>query len=99
LDENSEIARYWAAKELTEIKFQKSEIDLFAPYKCQDFTLMFQFTNIQNIKIKVKEKMIDLQRIKSISELSSNKWFYDGKTTKICFNLPKGRSKVKISSA
>ncbi len=35
----SEMARYWAAKELTKIQVQESSVSLAAPFACPQFTL------------------------------------------------------------
>jgi len=92
----SEIARYWAARQLTSLTAEKGKIIIKAPYSCSGFTLKVS-SGIQNAKIKSGTgDPVPLTRVKSSRELVSNTFFPDKAGSLICFNLGKGTSEILL---
>jgi hypothetical protein len=92
----SEIARYWAARQLTSLTAEKGKIIIKAPYSCSGFTLKVS-SGIKNAKIKSGTgDPVPLTRVKSSRELVSNTFFPDKAGSLICFNLGKGTSEILL---
>ena len=90
----SEIARYWAAKELTTIALSGDKITLKAPFSSPGFTLKLN-SSARNPGIKIgREEIRPLVRVKDLKELKSNTWYSEKTGTVLCFNLQKGLSEV-----
>ena len=90
----SEIARYWAARELTTITPGPSGIILKAPFSTAGFTLQLD-KPVRNpaLKINGNEPKI-LVRAKDQKDLNSGTWFSDKKSTILCFDLAKGTNEL-----
>jgi hypothetical protein len=92
----SEIARYWAAKELTTIAVYGNKITLKAPFPSPGFTLKLN-SYVRNPGIKIRgEEIKPLARVKDKNALKSNTWFSDRKNSIICFDLEKGLSEIVL---
>jgi hypothetical protein len=90
----SEIARYWAAKELTSIAVTGNKITLTAPFSSPGFTLKVN-SILRNPQIKFKgEELKPLVRVKDKKEIKSNTWYSDKSGTVLCFNLEKGAGEL-----
>ena len=86
----SEIARYWAAKELTSITAGKNKVSIKAPFATRGFTLRVNST-LQNPRIKkdgVEAK--PLVRVKDMQSLKDNTLYPDKTGSIVCFQLEKG---------
>ena len=88
----SEISRYWAAKELTEISVNKNSISLKAPLAAHNFTLKME-GKIKNPNIK---NTTPLKRISDIKDLVSNTFYVGKNETLLCFDLQKGKTELVI---
>jgi hypothetical protein len=89
-----EIARYWAAKELTTIAVSGNKITLKAPFSSPGFTLKLN-SSVRNPGIKSGGEAVNpLARVNNIKEIKSGTWYSDNKGTILCFNLEKGYSEV-----
>ncbi|MHC4073167.1 MAG: hypothetical protein ACYTGS_14225 [Planctomycetota bacterium] len=91
---NSEIARYWAAKELTQIEKQGRQITFNAPFATTRFTLRTRADSIAAPKQTIGSKRADLRRVNALLQLQSGTWHVDGRDVTVCFDLPKGKSPV-----
>jgi len=92
----SEIARYWAAKELTAITPQKNGIGLKAPFSAPGFTLKMN-SRISNPILRINGKEpVTLSRVKDQGEVRSGTWFQDKTGTILCFDLEKGTSELIV---
>jgi hypothetical protein len=90
----SEIARYWAAKELSTITISGNKITLNAPFASPGFTLKLN-SSLRNPRIKNKsDEPKPLARVKDIIEIKSNTWYSDKTGSILCFNLEKGSSEL-----
>jgi hypothetical protein len=90
----SEIARYWAARELTTIIPLETGIVLKAPFAAPGFTLKMN-SRIKNLQLKTEgTEPIILTRVKDQKEIKSGTWYSDKNETILCIDLVKGESKL-----
>ncbi|HZP84672.1 MAG TPA: hypothetical protein VFB21_23755 [Chthonomonadaceae bacterium] len=87
----SEIARYWAAKELTRIERKDGAIRLNAPYAAPDFTLETP-GEAASLTLTAHGQTQRLREVKTPLELVSGTWCRQNGNTLACFDLPKGES-------
>jgi len=92
----SEIARYWASKELTSITARNNRITLNSPYASSGFTLKLN-SPVSKPELKTGNKEgKPLDKAKSLKDLKSNTWYSGRSDSYICFNLEKGFSQLTI---
>jgi len=93
----SEIARYWAARELTEIRTQGRAIHFQAPFACPGFTLRIKRPHTQvPPRLTTGSKVQDLRPASRQLSLDTGTWHAHNIDLTVCFDLPKGRSKLTI---
>ena len=90
----SELARYWAAKELTKIAVAGQAIAFHAPYSCPEFTVSIPKRTNPSLKLNSKGKETPLERVPSPLHLQANTWCESEERILVCLNLPKGDSKL-----
>ena len=88
----SEIARYWAAKELTSITATEHTIRLEAPFSTPDFTLKLDAALQQPIRIHG----VPLKRVPRLTDLTTHSMVTDKTGTILCFDLKKGRTELTV---
>lgn len=95
----SEIARYWAAKELTAIDHEAGRIRLRAPYAAPDFTLRLPAGDAGDNppQLETTDQPVALKRVRSATDLRSGTYLHDGQGLIACFDLPAGRSTLRLS--
>ena len=92
----SEIARYWAAKELTTITVEKNKLMLKAPYSTPGFTLRVN-TSIRQPGMKMPGGEIKpFVKVSDRKKLKANTWFSDKSESILCFDLVKGISEISL---
>ncbi len=93
---NSEIARYWAAKELTKIEGDGSTVVLKAPFACPGFTVQFAATSEKPpiVHAGKESPSPNLNSVSRMLDLKPGTFFRDGKHVTACFDLAKGESRV-----
>jgi len=92
----SEIARYWAAKELTEIARQRSGVTFNAPFATTRFTVRAKANSPTVPKLTVGGRPVELRPVKTLLQLETGTWHADGQNVTVCFDLPKGRSYLQL---
>jgi len=92
----SEIARYWAAKELTEIARQGSGVTFNAPFATRGFTVGVKGVAQKAPSLTVSERPIELRRVNTLLQLDVGTWHADGQTVTVCLDLPKGKSCLEV---
>jgi hypothetical protein len=92
----SEIARYWAAKELTQIVKKGRHITFNAPFASPRFTVRTNADSQAAPKLTANGKSVELRRVAALLQLKSNTWHKDGRQLTICFDLLKGKSILDI---
>ena len=94
----AEIARYWAAKELTRIEPAAAGLALHAPFACPDFTIEVAASNADGSPaLIVAGKSTPLLQVDPTAGLSAGQWTRDGERRRACFDLPKGASILSLS--
>lgn len=90
----SEIARYWAARELTTIISDQGKVTMKAPFSTPGFTIKLD-SNARSVSVKnPKSEVIPLARVKDPLMLKTNTWFTDKSGAVICFDLDKGETEI-----
>ena len=93
----SEIARYWAARKLTRIDRNANQIVFNAPLPSPQFTI--RITTADNAKptLAHKGKPIELNKTANLRDLKPGTWIQQAKTISVCFDLPRGKSILKLA--
>jgi hypothetical protein len=86
----SEMARYWAAKELTRIERAGDRITLTAPFASPQFTIRTPGRPDTEPKLTNKGTPIALTEVKRRRDLTPGKWSRESEHVTVCFDLPKG---------
>jgi hypothetical protein len=92
----SEVARYWAARELTTISRSGTAIDLRAPFGCSDFTVRFEAAAASHRALLQGATQSELREVSGELKLAPGTWCRSGSKTVACFALPKGASQLTI---
>lgn len=93
----SEIARYWAARELTSITISGNKLVIKAPFSTPAFTLKLNFS-LHNPAIRNEgEELKPLVRVNDKKLLKSQSWYSEKTNTILCFHLKKGLSEIFLS--
>jgi hypothetical protein len=90
----SEIARYWAAKELTRITSTGSHYVLAAPFACPQFTLRLPCRGPQPPALSVPAGPLALEEVHTPSELRSGTWLRESDTAVVCWDLARGQTQI-----
>uniref|UniRef100_A0A7C2P2K3 Twin-arginine translocation signal domain-containing protein n=1 Tax=Schlesneria paludicola TaxID=360056 RepID=A0A7C2P2K3_9PLAN len=91
----SEIARYWAAKELTATKIIDGGVELRAPFAAPQFTVRVKNATAGRVAVRNPEaKSQPLQRVDSRPRLTSGTYLVDGRDVVACFDLAKGLTQL-----
>ncbi len=94
----SEVARYWAARELTRIERAGSRVEFRAPFACQAFTARLSApANAQPRIIRGTQPPISYSQVQRLLDLRPNTWHRDGETLSICFDLSKGLNAIDLT--
>jgi hypothetical protein len=88
----SEIARYWAAKELTAWQSGAGSVNFRAPFACPGFTVELAGPVQSAPRIKTGQELVTLREVKGLLDLQPGTWSRRGEAIAVCFNLPKGAS-------
>jgi hypothetical protein len=94
----SEIARYWAAKELTTIESGQNDLTFMAPFASPLFTVQISTDGQKEPKapqLIVRETPALLKEVKQLLQLEPGSFVREGKVLTVCFDLPKGPSRLQ----
>lgn len=94
----SEIGRYWAAKELTEISRVDNRLALKAPFATERFTLQIE-GGAGPVGIRNGKDVTMLREATRRSTLDVGSWIAEDGKLLACFDLPKGTSEVVLGRA
>jgi len=93
----AEVARYWAAKELTRIERKAGGFTFRAPFACPDFTVRCEAdTNVAPC-LRLGQAHAQLKEVLSAPRLTPGAWCREGKFLTVCFALPKGESSLELA--
>ncbi len=94
----SEIARYWAARELTRIDVSGASAAFTAPYACPAFTVRLTGEGSGPVSLQQDGSRKPLREVRGALALESGTWTRDGVGLIACFDLPKGSSTLTLGS-
>ena len=94
----SEVARYWAAKELTRIERAGNRVTLRAPFACPAFTVTHRRRGERRRpRFTAAGTPISIDReVRRATELVSGAFWRDGERLTVCVDLPKGASELAL---
>jgi hypothetical protein len=92
----SEVARYWAARELTRIEHNGNTVKFHAPFSCPEFTVRIAAKNV--LPPKADWAPQPLVEVAAPLKLKPGAWCHDGDATLACFELRKGRSALSLGN-
>jgi hypothetical protein len=93
----SELARYWAAKELTQITQSENKVSFQAPFACPAYTVSIAKAGASRLILRQADEIQTLQKIVSPLQLRGNTWCEHNNSVIACFNLNKGMSQLSLS--
>jgi hypothetical protein len=95
----SEVARYWAAKELTAIRsIPNGGYTFQAPFACPAFTVRAAArADAQPRIVSGTHPPVFYPEVKRPLELKSGTWVRQGENVILCFDLPKGVTELRFS--
>lgn len=91
-----EIARYWAAKELTRIERHGNTIRFRAPFATNQFTVTFAAPPNAVPKVVINTAATPLTEARGTLDLKSGQWVRSGERIVACFDLPRGESTLML---
>lgn len=93
----SEVARYWAARELTRIERAGQRITFRAPYACPQFTVQVSGAMKAPPHFSTPgQPAAPLSESARLLDLKPGSWHHQNQTLTACFNLPKGESTLVL---
>ena len=92
----SEVARYWAAKELTKITVNRNMISLKAPFATPGFTLRMKSAGRRPGLRRNGGEIRSFEKVNDIRALKANTWFTDKTGSFLCFDLEKGSTELVL---
>jgi len=93
---NSEIARYWAARELTAIERKKDRVTFKAPFAAPNFTVDVAVQSMKQPQLTVGRKKAPLTEVNDPLQLASGAWRRHKNGVMVCFDLPSGSSRLDV---
>jgi hypothetical protein len=88
---NTEMARYWAARELTKIERAGERVMVTAPFACPMFTV-----RVKGARGVPKVGQGALAEVKEKAELKAGTWMRHGEEVVVCWDLGKGKTEVGV---
>jgi hypothetical protein len=92
----SELARYYAAAELTTIERTNGQVMLAAPFACPLFTLRVPTAHRAPPTLAHQGQAIPLAEVSAERDLKSGTWTRRKDDLVLCFDLPKGRTVLSV---
>lgn len=91
----AELARYWAARELTRIERGPGRITFQAPFACPAFTVRVPFLPDATPTLTGEGRSVPLKRVGSSKDLARGTWLREGENVTVCFDLKRGESALQ----
>ena len=93
----SEIARYWAARELTRIERHGERVSFHAPFDCPGFTVSASCAPDALPRLVGEEAPAALREVTRPLQLDTGTWVRHETGITVCFDLAKGVSHLQLS--
>jgi hypothetical protein len=90
----SEIARYWAAKELTRIEKDGATFTLRAPFACPGFTLRVEGAGETAPRLTANGEPAQLREVARPLDLRPGTWLRGPEGVTVCFDLTRGHAEL-----
>jgi hypothetical protein len=91
-----EIARYWAAKGLTQIQRHDNRVVLNAPFDSPLFTLCISGVGNSVPSLNCGQTPIPMRKVAGRSDLAPGTWLSENDSVIVCFDLPKGEVTITV---
>ena len=92
----TEVARYWAAKELTHIQRTQEGLSLAAPFASPKFTLQIAGKPSAVPTLHHGDHVMRLTAVREQHQLDSATFITDDEALTLCIDLPKGKSTIRF---
>lgn len=92
----SDISRYWAAKELTTLEKQPDGVVFDAPFDCAGFTVHVASAPKAVPELVMEGRRQPLTEVRRPLDLKPGTWNLKPDGLTACFDLPKGKSQLKL---
>lgn len=93
----SEIARYWAARQLTHISVSAERVVLQAPFACPSFTVRVPSPTGRVPQLKLPGGQVALRTVAAAAALTSGTCLAESDRAAIlCFDLPQGETQILL---
>jgi hypothetical protein len=92
---NGELARYWAARELTTVKRAGDSLTISAPFACNAFTLRVEGTARASPTLESSGQRREFEEARELSALSPGTFVRRQQDLVLCFDMPKGASRIE----
>ncbi len=92
----SDIARYWAAKQLTGIEMKNDRMHFNAPFATDSFTVQVKTKSHNLPRLVTGEKQSQFAEVRDFLKLKSGTFVRTDRSITICFDLPKGASELVL---
>jgi len=92
----SEVARYWAAKELTRIDRSPTAVGFRAPFACPQFTIGLEGAAGADLRLESSGRSDPLREVRSAGDLQPGTWKRGRGGLTVCLDLPKGPSRLVL---
>lgn len=90
----SDIARYWAAKELTQLELAEGKLSLQAPFAAENFTVRLPLPKHEAIRQHRGDQRTPLTEVNKLLDLKPGTFHRSKTELTLCFNLPQGNSSI-----
>ena len=92
----SEVARYWAAKDITRIELQGTRIAFRAPFACPDFTVRFKAPENSAPEFRAAGNAVPLKEVSNPLQLQPGTWPREREAITVWFALPRAESSLEM---
>jgi hypothetical protein len=92
----SELARYWAARELTRVTAETGICRFDAPFACRDFTVEVHRPVSAEPKLQTDQQTTAFREVGDRLRLVTGTWCRENGKSVFCFDLPVGTSRLII---
>jgi hypothetical protein len=92
----SELARYWAARELTKIERNGGQVALSAPFGSPGFSIRIANAGAGEPKVTSKGERVALKEVMAMVDLKDGTWIKDKGSVVVCMDLQKGQTQVSV---
>jgi hypothetical protein len=92
----AELARYWAARELTAIQRENDRITFRAPFSTPAFTVESTRQGEGSPRLTAVGQPVALREVSRRRDFEPGTWRREGETVTVCFDLPKGTSTLAL---